>query len=61
MTAILTGILAALGKVGVKVLTAALSETALTYLVIAGLEKLAKSTETDVDDKYVEEIKKKLK
>ena len=43
-----------------KVLMAALTEEALKVIVIGGLEKLAKSTKTQIDDEYVEKIKKAL-
>lgn len=43
-----------------KFIVAALSEKALKVVVIAALEKLAKSTENTLDDVFVEEIKKAL-
>ena len=48
-------------NVAKKVLLAALTEKALEGVVIAGLEKLAKSTENTIDDRLVEDIKKALK
>ena len=43
-----------------KILLAALTEKALEGVVIAGLEKLAKSTKNTIDDNLVEDIKKAL-
>lgn len=43
-----------------KFIIAALSEKALKVVVIAALEKLAKSTDNTLDDVFVEEIKKAL-
>lgn len=43
-----------------KMLTAALTEKALCALVVGLLEKLVKSTNTKIDDEFLEEIKKAL-
>jgi hypothetical protein len=51
----------ALINVAKKVLLAALTEKALEGVVVAGLEKLAKSTKNTIDDRLVEDIKKALK
>ena len=42
------------------ILLSLITESLIKKIVIMGLEKLAKSTKNEVDDKIVEEVKKAL-
>lgn len=53
MPAILTIILSALGKTLLTMLTALMTEKFLKTAIIAGLEKLATRTKSDLDDRLL--------
>lgn len=61
MNGVLLGMLSALGKIGVSLVSSLLTEAFLKKAVIIALEKLVKKTENDVDDKLLEAAKEAWK
>lgn len=53
MNAIIMPILSAAGKMLLGILASALSENLVKNMIIIGLEKLSKKTDTDVDDRLL--------
>lgn len=58
MQGVLLGILSAIGKVGISLLSSLMTEAFLKKALIVGLEKLVKKTESDVDDQLLDAAKK---
>ena len=56
----MTAIIGILGKVGMSIIMSLLTEAFLKALLVRALEMWAQSTETKVDDKMVEDVKKAL-
>lgn len=53
MPIVLTALLTALGKVLLSMFTALFTEKFLKIAIVSGLEKLAKKTQSDLDDKLL--------
>lgn len=61
MNGILMGMLSALGKIGVSLLSSLVTEAFLKKALIIGLEKVVNKTESDVDDKLLAAAKEAWK